>query len=71
MAHIAKEEEIKNMRISTIKTSKKTDSKIVYGTVKDQDTATLIFKRTSQKKNDEVHVTPYIPPQIFERYRSF
>merc|ERR1712240_760904 len=32
--------------------------------------ASDIFKRTSQIKNENVHITPFILPQIFESYRS-
>ena len=61
---------MESLGIDTIKRSKKIDSKIVYITCKDQEAASIIFRRTAQIKNDEVHVTPFIPPQIFERYRS-
>merc|ERR1711895_372791 len=53
-----------------IKKSKKLDSKIVYITVKDKIAASDIFKRTTLIRNEEVRVTQFIPPQIFERFRS-
>jgi len=38
--------------------------------VKDKIAASDIFKRTTMIKNEEVRVTQFIPPQIFERFRS-
>ena len=64
------DDEIKEMGISAVKKSRKQDSNIIYITLKDTETASNIFKRTGILKNDNVHVTSFIPPQIFERFRS-
>lgn len=64
------ETEVDELGVSNIKKSKKIDSKIIFITVKDTLVASDIFKRTSLIKNEEVRVTQFIPPQIFERYKS-
>ena len=42
----------------------------MYITFKEEEPTTLLFKRASEIRNNEIRITNYIAPQFYERYSS-
>ena len=63
-----KRHNIKEFGIMKVTRSRKDD--MLYIHMKDEASASQIFRRAANVDNKDIKITPYIPPQYFERYNT-
>ena len=64
-----RKEEIENLRIKETNRPRKLDTKTVYITLKDAESAIQLF-RSAAIRNNKLRISNYVAPQFFARYSA-
>ena len=64
------QDQIEEMKITTVTKTKKTDGKTLYITFPNHSSVTQIFKRTALIKNNNLKISNYVAPHFYNRYNT-
>ena len=63
-------EQIAEMQITKVTKTKKSDGKTLYVTLTNHTHVAQIFKRIATLKNNNLKVSNYVPPHLYNRYHT-
>ena len=63
-------EEINDLGVTKITRPKKDNTEKIYIHCQDQNSAHYIFRKGARVSNEDIKISPFIPPQLYNRFND-